>query len=318
MRTLLALLAGLAAGAPAAHGQDQTGRIVGRVVDGSTGRGLSGARVAVQGTTLAVPAGVDGRYSLSRVPAGTHTLAVSMMGYGTKTVTGVAVAGGGAAQMDVALSPAALQLQAIAVSATRERGTVSRALDEQRTATGIVNSTTAEQIARSPDANAAQAVQRVSGVTVQGGKYVVVRGLGERYTTTSLNGARLPSPEPDRKVVPLDLFPAGLLESVSTTKTFTPDQPGDFSGARVDLRTREFPTHRVFTFSAGSGYNDRATGRSVLAAPTVGGEWLGFAGSERALPGAVRAGGEFRNVSQGLVNQAVQSFRGVWSPTSGT
>ena len=79
---------------------------------------------------------------------------------------------------------------------------------EQRNATGIVNSVTTEQIERSPDSDAAQAVQRVSGVTVQDGKYVFVRGLGERYTTASLNGARLPSPEPERKVVPLDLFPS--------------------------------------------------------------------------------------------------------------
>ena len=87
----------------------------------------------------------------------------------------------------------------------------------------------------------------MSGVSVQDGKFVFVRGLVERYTTTSLNGARVPSPEPDRKVVPLDLFPSNLLEGVSTSKTFTPDQAGDFSGASVYLKTREFPTGRVFT-----------------------------------------------------------------------
>ena len=106
---------------------------------------------------------------------------------------------------------------------------------------GVVNSVTAEQIAKSPDGDAAQAVQRVSGVTVQDGKYVFVRGLGERYTTSSLNGARMPSPEPEKRVVPLDMFPAGLLQTITTSKTFTPDLQGDFSGALVDIRTREFP-----------------------------------------------------------------------------
>jgi hypothetical protein len=100
-----------------------------------------------------------------------------------------------------------------------------------------VNAVTAQQIARSPDANAAQAVQRVSGVTVLDDKYVFVRGLGERYTTSSLNGARVPSPEPEKRVVPLDMFPAGLLQSITTTKTFTPDLQGDFSGALVDIKT---------------------------------------------------------------------------------
>src|SRR5690606_31343253 len=123
----------------------------------------------------------------------------------------------------------------ITVSAERERGTVNRSLDAQRTAVGVLNSTTSEQIARSPDSDAAQAVQRVSGVSVRDGKYVFVRGLGERYTTTSLNGSRLPSPEPEKKVVPLDLFPSSLLEEITTSKTFTPDQSGDFSGAQVNL-----------------------------------------------------------------------------------
>ena len=142
---------------------------------------------------------------------------------------------------DIALSTEVVQLEEIAVTAEAERGTVNRALDEQRNATNIVSSITAEQIQKSPDSDAGQAVQRVSGVTVQDGRYVFVRGLGERYTTTSLNGARLPSPEPERKVVPLDLFPASLLEGVTTSKTFTPDQFGDFSGASVNLKTREFP-----------------------------------------------------------------------------
>ena len=127
------------------------------------------------------------------------------------------------------------------MTAEAERGTVNRALDEQRNATNIVSSVTAEQIARSPDSDAGQAVQRVSGVSVQDGRYVFVRGLGERYTTTSLNGARIPSPEPERKVVPLDLFPAGLLEGITTSKTFTPDQPGDFSGASVESQDPRVP-----------------------------------------------------------------------------
>ena len=122
---------------------------------------------------------------------------------------------------------------------------MNRALDEQRNAVNIVNSVSAEQISKSPDSDAGQAIQRVSGVTVQDGKYIFVRGLGERYTTTTLNGSRIPSPEPERKVVPLDMFPSGLLEGITTSKTFTPEQPGDFSGAEVNLKTREFPAQRV-------------------------------------------------------------------------
>ncbi len=190
---------------------------------------------------------------------------------------------------------------------------MNAALDAQRRAAGIVSAITAEQIQQSPDGDAAQAIQRVSGVTVQDGKYVFVRGLGERYTTTSLNGARLPSPEPERKIVPLDLFPSSLLQTITTSKTFTPDLPGDFAGAQVDIRTREFPARRSMSYSASIGYNAAATGKDMLAAPRAGAEWMGFGGQERRLPSGLRTAGDLSGVSRTQMNDHLRSLRGVWS-----
>jgi len=299
---------------PPAAAAQQSGQIAGRVLDSSSGRPLPSARVAVQGTTLAAVSAVDGRYLLRGVPAGEHTVTVSLLGYAPKTVTGVRVTAGGAAALDLTLAPRGISLAGITATATRERGSVSRALDEQRTATGVVNSVTAEQIARSPDGDAAQAVQRVSGVTVQDGKYVFVRGLGERYTTTSLNGARIPSPEPERKVVPLDLFPSGLLSAITTSKTFTPDQPGDFSGAQVNIRTREAPTRPFVTFSASTGLNSAVTGERLPFAPAVGQEWLGYAGAERRLPAIVQYTDLNGRLTADDKNRLVSSMRNAWSP----
>jgi TonB-dependent receptor len=309
---LLALLVLAGPGPRPAGAQEPAGTVVGRVVDAASGRGLSGARVAVQGTSVAATAGVDGRFTLARVPAGTRSVTVSMLGYGTKTVTGVQVGPGASVAADVALSPAAVALAGISVSATRERGSVARALDEQRSAVGIVNATTREQIARSPDGDAARAVQRVSGVTVQDGKYVFVRGLGERYTTTSLNGARIPSPEPERRAVPLDLFPAGLLETITTSKTFTPDQPADFSGAQVNLRTRSFPARRTVTYSLSAGVNDALSGKDVYRAPRAGGEWLAEGATDRALPASVKDGTIGGSTTRAQLNGMIRSFRDAW------
>ncbi|HSJ08836.1 MAG TPA: TonB-dependent receptor, partial [Longimicrobiales bacterium] len=259
--------------------------------------------------------GVDGRYVISAVPAGTVSLRAQSIGYAAKTVTDVRVVAGAAVEQVLTLESAAVQIEAIQVTAAAERGSVARALDQQRTATGIVNSVTAEQIAKSPDGDAAAAMQRVSGVTVQDGKYIHVRGLGERYTTTSLNGARIPSPEPERRVVPLDMFPSGLLQSITTSKTFTPDQSGDFSGAQVDIRTREFPGERQLTISTGAGFNDRVTGTSLFAAPRTGTEWLARAGSQRALPASVRAAGNFTgSIGQDDFNRMIGDFRNTWTP----
>lgn len=295
-------------------GQAGGGRITGRVVDAESGRALVGAQVTLPGTSIGTLSGVDGRYTIAGAPAGLTSIQASYIGYSPKTVTGVEVAAGATAALDIALLPAAVEVEGITVSAARERGTVGRSLDAQRTAVGVVNATTAQQIARSPDSDAAQAVQRVSGVTVRDGKYVFVRGLGERYTTTSLNGARVPSPEPEKKVVPLDLFPSNLLEEITTSKTFTPDQPGDFSGAQVNLQTRSFPSSRLVQYSLGFGFNQAAVGAEVPRAPSTGMEWLGMARGDRALPPALAGVTDFSSLQQGQVNQIVRAFRSSWLP----
>jgi hypothetical protein len=295
-----------------------TGRIIGRIVDAAQGAPVAGAQVEVVDAPIRAVSALDGRYTLAGVAAGPVSVRVRMIGFAPKVVTGIVVEAGQTVAQDVALAAEAVQLAEISVSAESERGTVNRALEEQRNAPNIINAVTAEQIEKSPDSDAGQAVQRVSGVTVQDGKYVFVRGLGERYTTTSLDGARIPSPEPERRVVPLDLFPASLLEGITTSKTFTPEQPGDFSGAQVNLKTREFPLGRVVSFSASAGFNDAATGKDVIKAPTVGREWLGFGGSSRDLPAGVRQAGDLTGVGQEQQNALIGSFRNIWSPDAGT
>ena len=294
-----------------------TGRIVGRVVEAEQGAPVAGATVELVGVDRSAVTAIDGRYILEQVPAGPASLRVRMIGFGPKMVTGIVVPDGGGVAQDISLAAEVVQLAEISVSAAAERGTVNRALEEQRNAANIVSAVSSEQIARSPDSDAGQAVQRVSGVTVQDGRYVIVRGLGERYTTTSLNGARIPSPEPDRKVVPFDLFPSGLLEGITTSKTFTPDQPGDFSGAQVDLKTREFPTGRVVTLSTSVGLNSSVTGRTMPRAPRTGTEWLGFGGGERELPEMARQAGTFAGLSQADRIPIINSFRDVWSSRAG-
>ena len=317
IRGVLALMAGLLL-FPAtilAQGQPTTaGRITGRVVNSETGRPVERAQVQLTDVAVQALTDLDGRFFLQSVPPGVHTVEVRQIGFTAKTVTNVTVTAGETTVLDVTLGSAVFQVEAITVSAEVEQGSVSQALEAQRNALNIVNGISAEQIARSPDSDASEAVQRVSGVTVQDGKYVFVRGLGERYTTTSLNGSRVPSPEPERRIVPLDLFPAGLLETVSTSKTFTADQPGDFSGAAVQLRTRDFPAQRQLSLSLGTGFNSDATGIGIPTAQRVGSEWLGLPGIERQLPAEAEAAGDLSGLTQDDVNQVLRSFRNAWTP----
>ena len=293
-----------------------TGRITGRVIDAGTGAGIPDAGIQIVGTALGTSAGVDGRYAVVGVPSGQVSVTVRRLGYTPKTVTGVTIVGGETRAMDIVLSGAEVRLSTQIVTADAERGSVNSALDRQRTSVNVVSGITAEQIARSPDGDAAQAVGRVAGVSVQDGKYVFVRGLGDRYTQISLDGARIPSPEPEKKVVPLDLFPTGLLQSITTVKTFTPDQPGDFSGAHVEIQTKEFPAQRAWTMSTSTGISDAAFGQAVPMPRRVAGDLLAAGAGPRSVPSIVQQFGNFSTSLPGQsdYNRMVSAFRNSWTP----
>jgi hypothetical protein len=321
---LIALLPGSLSAQQAAAvppGVTTVGRVTGRIIDAGTGTGIPDAQIGVVGVAgLGTTSGVDGRFTLRNVPTGPLTLYIRRIGYGPKSVTGLYVDNARTLEQDVTLEIAATQLMEQVVSVQAERGSVAAALDAQRTASAVVNAITAEQISRSPDGNAAQAVSRGSGVNVADGGTITVRGLSDKYTVSSLNGARVPSPEPERRVVPLDLFPAGLLQTINIVKTFTPDQQGDFSGAVVDMRTREFPAERMWAFQLNGGYAAGATGSSVIAGQTVGGEGVALANGRRSLPSAFREIGNMKNLSlaQSEKNYLISRFRNAWTPASST
>jgi outer membrane receptor protein involved in Fe transport len=322
-RCILITLLLIAGGTRTVAQQAQAGRITGRIIDAATGKGVPEMQVGVTGgpTAIGTQSGVDGRFSINGVPAGTVTLQVRRIGYSPKTVTGIFVEAGKTVEQNISVSTgAAIVLTESRVTATVEKGTSDQAIDQQKTSVNVVNTINAEQIARSPDGDAAQTMKRVSGVTVQDGKFPTVRGMEGRYTTSSLNGARMPSPEPERRAVPLDMFPSGLLQTITATKTFSPDQPGDFSGAMVDIKTKEFPARRSISMQLGSGYSTGATGARVPFALGVGGERFAMVNSDRAIPPLVASIKNFQQItlSQGDMNMLVSSFRNAWTPIRST
>ncbi|MGI9190288.1 MAG: TonB-dependent receptor domain-containing protein [Longimicrobiaceae bacterium] len=278
----LIAIATLAFGGADAAAQE-AGRIAGRVVSTQTGEGLPSIRVAVQGSDAGAVSDAAGRYTLSDVPAGPQTVTASGIGYAAKAVTGVSVAAGRTTDLDISMAPEALALEGLVVTAERERGSTSALLADRRNSAVVVDAIGSEQISRTPDGDAAAAVKRVPGVTVVDGKFVYVRGLGERYSGTTLNGAPLPSPLPDRKAVPLDLIPTSLLESIVTAKTYSPDQPGDYAGGLVQIETKSVPTSRTLRLSTGFGINTQSSLRAGLRDGTGTG-FFGFSDGNRDLP----------------------------------
>ncbi|HKS05808.1 MAG TPA: carboxypeptidase regulatory-like domain-containing protein [Gemmatimonadaceae bacterium] len=276
--------------APAAHAQDAVpGRVAGRVVDGASGLPLPKVRIEIVGSAIVVNSDLDGRFTIVGLAPGHYSVLARRIGSQPKQFDSVAVTSGNASVVNFSLD--AIDIAAVALQSVRvETEAVTKASSDasllamQRRAAAVSDGISSEQMRRAPDANASEAATRVTGISVVDGKFVVARGLSERYSTTLVNGAEVASPEPAKKIVPLDIFPASLLESIVITKSATPDKPGDFSGGAVEVKTKEFPDNTVREFSISQSGNSQSTFNVLPFPQRRGVDFLGFDGSGRAPP----------------------------------
>ncbi len=261
-----------------------TGRLSGRIVDGETGEGLIGANVFLDETTIGAATDLDGVYLIKQVPPGNYDLVVSMIGYARKLIRGVRVLPGEVLKLDLSVAPEILETEDVVVTAAMLTNSEGAMLRQRQKSVAVTDAISAEAISRSGSSDAAAAMKKVTGASVVGGKYVYIRGLGERYSSTMLNGSELPSADPDKRSFQMDLFPAGLLENIVTLKTFTPDKPGTFSGGLVDVTTKSFPDQFFLQVSSSGSYNSQATGNSRFMLPNGGGsDFLGIDDGTREL-----------------------------------
>lgn len=232
---------------------------------------------------------VEGRFRLELAP-GTYQLRVQYELHRPARVKNVRVLAGKVTRIDVLLDPDDTAVEEVtAVEAEVERASAATQLFLRKNAAQASDSIGAQDIAKTPDRNAADAVKRVVGTTVVDGRYVFVRGLGDRYTNSMLNGSPLPSPEPDRQAVPLDMFPTLVLSDLTVSKTFTPDMPGDFAGGSLNIHTRDLPNKFLFQGTLGLGFNTVSTFGNRLSYPGGGTDWLGIDDGGRKLPAAIPA-----------------------------
>jgi len=177
-------------------------------------------------------------------------------------------------------------LDEVVSTATRLKGTATAVIEERKNQAFVADILGAEQISRTGDGDAASALRRVTGLTLVDGKFIYVRGLGERYSSTQLNGALVPSPDPTRNVIPLDLFPSDIIESLSVQKSYSPSMPAQFGGGNVDIRLKTIPTDMVANISVGTGYNSENSDNGIFYSGG-GRDWLGQDDGNRAAPKAI-------------------------------
>ena len=281
----------------AASAAAQTGTLSGTVVDGDLRESIIGANVRIDGTALGAATDLDGAYRVT-APAGTYTVRYSYVGLEPQTVNGVVVRPGETTVLNIVLATGSLQEVVVSADAMIAQNS-DVGLDRVRAnASAVSDAISGETISQSGASNAGDAMERVTGASVQGGRYVSVRGLGDRYANTQLNGSTLPTADPDRRSVQFDLFPAAFLDNIVTLKTFTPDRPGSFSGGLVDITTRAFPEAFSASVSVSTGLSTQiAPGGSMLVDPAAGVSLFGTADA-LDLPAALLDGRPFPTVGR--------------------
>ncbi|MEX0810819.1 MAG: TonB-dependent receptor [Chitinophagales bacterium] len=235
------------------------GTIRGRVTDAETGEEMIGTNVLIKGTSTGTTTDLDGNFTISNVETGTYDLEASFISYEKKTITGVEVKDGEVTVIDFNLGEASLEVSEVVVEAKKVRNTESAVITLQRKSSSILDGISSAQIAKNGDSDAAAAVSRVTGVSVEQGKYVYIRGLGDRYSKTLLNGAELPGLDPNRNSVQMDLFPSNTLDNLLVYKTFSPDLPASFTGGLLNVVTKDFPEKFNLQFSTSLGYNTNSS-----------------------------------------------------------
>jgi len=282
-------LTGVPRAAAQGAGSGAVGVIRGTVTSSSDGKPIRGVAVKATGDAGSGSTATDERGEFAvELPPGLYRITFTHPDYDERIYLNVDVAADKSKRADVALRKGGTAASVSGVEQLVVTGRyVRRTVDQARYSDSVLDVLSAQDFSVTADSNVADALARVTGVTVVDDKYVYVRGLGERYSSTLFNGALLPSPEPSRRVVPLDLFPSGVMEQLSVQKTYSPYLPADFSGGSLQMTTRAIPVEREFNLSVSTEYNTETTFRRAVWAEGDSMDWTGFSGGQRGLPGAV-------------------------------
>lgn len=276
----LALACALAVGAFLCFAQDPTaspGALRVRIIDQDWDAPLQGAMVQVLEADKRSTTGEDGSVLFDTLPSGSYTVVVSAQGFERKVLAHVSVLPGQAASEEVRLAGAFTDMDEFVVKDIDfgNVGSELMQLEIRSQSSGIMDNLGADLMSKAGVSTAAAAMRLVTGVNVQDGKYAVIRGLGDRYTATLLNGVRLPTSDKDKRAVQLDQYPAAMIESIQVTKTFTPDQQGDASGGGINIVTKSVPDRTVLSASVSTEYDSEATGNGDFKTVEGGGNSFG-------------------------------------------
>ncbi|WP_462252281.1 TonB-dependent receptor domain-containing protein [Ferruginibacter sp.] len=264
--------------------QNGTGKLTGKITDSTTNLSMNGVSITVMGSAKGVASITDGSYILSLAP-GNYTITYSSSSYTAQNISGVVIKKGEVTYLDVLMTPKSDLAGVVVKSVATKRADNQAAMYiKQKSNAAAMDVMSAEVIRRTPDANVGAIIKRMPAANVQDGRFVVVRGLGDQYNQTMLNGVLMTSTETNRNAFALDLIPAAVLDNIAVTKTATPDMPGNFAGGIVQINTKEFPASDFYSITVGTGFSSQTIGKTFYGDSRSKFEMLGFGAKNKQLP----------------------------------
>lgn len=261
----------------------QTGKITGKITD-ENNRSLPGVSVKIVGTQSGVASDVDGRYSLL-LHTGKYTIEFTSVGFKAKLVQDIEIIEGKEIVLDVVMEEQGKNEEEVVLkAASPKKETINAMLNFQKNTNTVAQVISAESIKRSPDKNTGEVLRRVTGASILEGKYLVIRGLSERYNQALLNGVLLSTTEPDRKTFSFDIFPAQMVDNIIVNKAFVPEYPGEWAGGLIQVNTKDIPGYNFLKLDIGTNFNTNTVGKDFFSYPGGKLDWLGFDDGTRGLP----------------------------------
>ncbi len=257
----------------------------GQVKDLATNKPIEGVRIFLRGSPTEVVTNEKGEYNLQVPSDMSFELTFLHKNYSSLGEQFKI----GNMNTTTQMAPASLELAELIVAAPYVEGSLGALIEIRKNASNVSDVLGSDQISKAGDSDAASSLKRVTGLTLVDGKYIYIRGLGERYSQTLLNHSTLPSPDPTRRVVPLDMFPSSIIQNLVIQKSYTPDMPGEFAGGVILLETKSIPDKFFLTISTGHKYSNGDNGKEKLSYNGGKNDWVGKDDGTRSLSGPLAA-----------------------------
>lgn len=291
----------------------QLSTLKGVVIEEKTGLPISGAVVNLKSVSKNLITGADGVFVFTKLESGIYELLIKASGYNDKEVVEIVLLANDVTSLTITLDEKSNEIEQIVIKSTKARvESVKGLLTLQKNSTTVSDGISSEAIKRTPDRNTSDVLKRINGASVQDNRFVIVRGLNDRYNMSLLNGAPLPSSEPDRKAFSFDIFPSNMLDNIIITKTASPDLPGDFAGGIIQISSKSVPDKDFQSLTVGSGYNTITTFKNKRSYVGSSTDWLGFDNGQRALPSSIPNTEAFNQLSYLDKANLAKSFEYDW------